>query len=481
MRRRRRGLREALRSLFNSEVVVSDATEALPVIDDALAVRVLDLAVRIGETMLVTGAPASEVTLVIVRVGRAYGLDPVHVDVTYNSITAAYHRSGAPRPITIMRVVRAAVPDHEKLQRLQALVAAIRQGEGLDAAVDRYRQIRRTPFLYRPAAVIGAQALLAVGVAVMFGVNWLVLALAFVAAALAALTQFGFARLRVPFFFSQIAGAFVLTLVAALAPLLAFTGWEAVGSARPSVIVASGIVLMLAGLTVVGAAQDAIDGFALTAMGRILELVTQTLGVVLGILVGLQVARVMGLGVDPPSEALPFGPVPLQFLGAALIAISVAIINGSGLRIVLVSAVLSLVAWLGYLAATSLGFDAAAASGLGAFAGSFVGIVIAYRLHVPSVAITIAAILPMVPGVAVFRGLLSLVEAGESPAMLLTGFGTLASAATIGISLAVGASLGIYLGQPVRTSLGSVERSRAAVGRWRGIGRGLGRAVVRRG
>ncbi|GAA1465293.1 threonine/serine ThrE exporter family protein [Microbacterium thalassium] len=476
MQPQRRGFREWLRGLFQTDIVVSDATEALPVIDDALAVRVLDLAVRIGETMLVTGAPASEVTLVIVRVGRAYGLDPVHVDVTYNSITAAYHRSGAPRPITLMRVVRAAVPDHEKLQRLQALVAAVRKGEGLDAAVERYRQIRRTPFRYRPIAVIGAQALLAVGVAVMFGLNWLVLALAFVAAALAALTQFALARLRVPFFFSQIAGAFVLTLVAAVAPVLALTGWEAAESIRPSVIVASGVVLMLAGLTVVGAAQDAIDGFALTAMGRILELVTQTLGVVLGILAGLETARVLGLGVDPPSETLPFGPVPLQFLGAALIAAAVAIINGAGSRIILVSAVLSLIAWLGFLAASAIGFETAAASGVGAFAGSFVGIVLAYRLHVPSVAITIAAILPMVPGVAVFRGLLSLVEATDSPTLLLTGFGTLATATTIGVSLAVGASLGIYLGQPVRTSLGSVERSRARVGRWRGAGR----AVVRR-
>ncbi|MDT0180325.1 threonine/serine exporter family protein [Microbacterium sp. ARD31] len=442
-----------------------DETRALLVVDDALATRILDLAVRIGETMLVTGASASEVTLTIVRVAGAYGLDPVHVDVTYNSITAAHHHSGAARPITLMRVVRGSVPDHDKLQRIQALVAEVGAGMELGEAVERYREIRRRPFRYRPLVVICAQALLAVGVAVMYGGTWLVILLAFLGAGGAALTQFGLGRARVPYFFSQIAGAFVLTMVAAASPLLAATGWESAQGLRPSLIVASGIVLMLAGLTVVGAAQDAIDGFALTATGRILELMTHTLGVVLGILAGLETARVLGVGMDPPDDALPFGPVPLQLLGAVLIAISVAVFNGAGGRIVAVSATLSLVAWVGYLATTAVGFDVAAASGAGALLGSFVGIVLAHRLHVPSVAITIAAILPMVPGAAVFRGLLSVVAADGSPAVLLDGFGTLVSAAIIGISLAVGASLGIYLGQPVRSTLGTVVRTRARVRR----------------
>ncbi|MCR2828343.1 threonine/serine ThrE exporter family protein [Microbacterium sp. zg.Y909] len=465
MQQRRQRLARSLDTLIRGTESSPALTEALPIIDDALAARMLDLAVRIGETMLVAGAGASEVALTIVRVSGAYGLKPVHVDITYNSITVAHHRSDAARPITLLRVVRGPAPDHERLQRLQRLVADICAGMTLDAAATEFRAIRRAPFRYRPAIVIAAQALLAVGVAVMFGGNWLVIALAFIAAALAAFTQFGLAKAQVPFFFSQIAGAFVLTMVAALSPLLAATGWDEAASVRPSVIVASGIVLMLAGLTVVGAAQDAIDGFALTATGRILELTTQTLGVVLGILAGLETARVVGLGMAPPSDAVPLGPVPLQFLGAALIAVAVAVFNGAGTRIIVISTLLSTVAWFGFLAASAVGFDAAAASGVGAFGGSLLGVVVAYRLHVPSVAITTAAILPLVPGAAVFRGLLSVVESGSDPAVLLTGFGTLAAAATVGISLAVGASLGIYLGQPLRASLTGVARARARLRR----------------
>lgn len=452
----------SLRRLTHSTAdAASLDTTLLPVVDEALATRILDLAIRIGETMLVVGAPASEVTLTIVRVCGAYGLDPVHVDVTYNSITIAHSRPGAHHPTTLLRVVRGSVPDHAKLQRLQALVIEIGRGLPLDDAVSRCRAIRRLPFRYRPAMIIASQASLAGGVAIMFGANWLALLLSFVAAALAATTQHVMARTHVPYFFAQIAGGFVLTVVAALSPLLRYTGWDAAADIRPSVIVASGIVLMLAGLTVVGAAQDAIDGFALTATGRILELTTHTLGVVLGILAGLETVRVVGLGMSPPSSALPLGPLTVQFVGAAVIAVAVAVYNGAGARIIVVSAALSLVAWAGYVGATSLGFEVAAASGVGAFVGSFVGIVVAYRLHVPSVAITTAAILPLVPGAAVFRGLLGVVESGDDAAVLMTGVTTLAGAATIGIALAVGASLGIYLGQPVRATLSSVTRVRA--------------------
>ena len=457
----RRQFFTSLQALVRSPENSAPHTEMLPVIDDAFAVGVLDLGIRIGESMLASGAPASEVTLTIVRVAGVYGLDPVHVDVSYNSITVAHHRSGADRPITLMRVVRSQAPDHARLQRLQALVAEIRSGMPVDTARAEFRVIRRTPFAYHPPVIVGAQALLAVGVALMFGANWLVILLSFIAAGGAAVTQFLLGRAHVPFFFSQIAGAFVLTLIAAAAPGLEATGWSAAQEIRPTVIVASGIVLMLAGLTVVGAAQDAIDGFALTATGRILELTTQTLGVVLGILAGLETARVVGAGMDVPNDSLPFGALPLQFAGAALIAVSVTIYNGAGLRVVAVSVGLSVVAWAGYTAASTLGFDTAAASGVGAFVGSLVGIVAAYRLHVPSVAITTAAILPMVPGAAVFRGLLGVVESGQSTVTLLTGFTTLASAATVGIALAVGASLGIYVGQPLRASLGTVIRARA--------------------
>lgn len=461
----RRRLLTSVQRILHTDPSAVAHTEAMPVIDERTVPRVLDLATRIGESMFGVGASAHEVTLAITRVCEAYGLKGVQVDVTYNSITVSFHLSGEVWPETLVRVVRVAAPDHAKLQRVQALVADIDSGLDLESARTAFRVIRRVPFRYQQPVVIVARALLAVGVSILLGASAIIVGLTFVAALAAALTQAGLARVRVPLFFSQIAGGFVTTVVAVAVSALGAAGIEPFVGIRPSIIVASGIVLMLAGLTVVGAAQDAIDGFALTAGGRILDLTMQTLGVVIGILVGLELGSVLGFTMDLPDDPAPFGPLLSVFAGAVIIAVAVAVFNGAGIRIVLVSALLSAITIAGYTAAVALNVHPAGASAVGALLASFVGVLIAHNLHVPSVAVTTAAIVPLVPGVAVFQGLLEMVHSGGSTSGVVGAGGSLIDAAVIGIGLASGASLGLYLGTPVRATLGSVVRTRARVRR----------------
>lgn len=445
----------------------SDAavTDAIPVVDDSWVQRSLDLAMRIGESMFAVGASAHEATLAITRVATAYGLDDVHVDVTYGSIAVSYHRGGQGWPHTLLRVVRVAAPDHAKLQRLQALLVQIDDGLDLDEARVVFRAIRRVPFRYRPPVVVTARALLAVGVSILAGGSLVVVGLTFVAALAAAATQAGMARLRVPSFFSQIAGAFVTTVVAVAVSAVAAAGFAPFAQVQPSIIVASGIVLMLAGLTVVGAAQDAIDGFALTAAGRILDLTLQTLGLVVGILAGLELGAALGFRMTLPDSAPAFGPLPNQLGGAVIVAIAVALFNGAGARIIAVSAALGAVAMLGHAFTVRLDLHEAAASGVAALVASFAGILVAHRFHVPSVAVTTAAIVPLVPGGAVFYGLLGMVHADPASAAAAPtgGTGSLVLAFSVAVGLAAGASLGIYLGTPVRATVESVTRSRSRV------------------
>lgn len=464
---RERGWRmiDTVRRAIHVDASQRTATEALPVIDDAMAVRVIDLAMRVAEVMLSVGASAKEVVLAALRITRAYGLLSVHVDVTFNSVTVSDHRHGDDWPITLMRVVRSAVPDHAKLQALQALVRDVEDGLDLGEARARFHQIRRTPFRYRPLVVVMSQAMLAVGVGMMFGATWSILAVTFVAALAVALTQAGLAKLQVPLFFSQIAGAFVLTVVTVLTAMLARAGVEPFVDVRPTIVVSSGIVLMLAGLAVVGAAQDAIDGFSLTAGGRILELTVQTLGVVLGILVGLELARALNVGMQPPSEPLPFGPLPAQFAGAVLVAVAVAVFNGAGVGIILVSAALGIIAWGGFAIVSAAGLEQAPASFVGALVASVIGAMIAHRLHVPSVAVTTAAILPLVPGAAVFRGLLGMVESGGETQHILFATSSLITAGMVGIALAAGATLGLFLGSPLGRTIGGIRVGRRTVAR----------------
>ncbi|MCH1881617.1 threonine/serine exporter family protein [Agrococcus sp. ARC_14] len=460
---RRKDWRQRIVGAIRTDASARPMTEAILTIDEVHARKVIDLAMRIAEALTAVGASANDVALATIRVSGALGIRPVHVDVTYNSIGVSYHRHDTDLPITLIRVVRAPVPDHAKLQQLQALVADIEGGLELEHARSRFHAIRRLPFMYRPAFIVLAQGVLTVGVALLFGASWIIALVAFLAACAAAMVQRLMSRMRVPFFFAQIVGAFVVTAIAAVTSWLAQLGVPLLEDARPSIIVAAGIVLMLAGMSVVGAAQDAIDGFALTAGGRILDLALLTLGVVIGIVGGLSIARALGMGFVLSSGATALGPLPLQFAGVVVIAIAVAIWNGAGLRTIVVSAVLGCIAWLGYTAATAGGFDVAVSSAFGALIASFIGILVAHRLHVPSIAVTTAAIVPMVPGSAVFRGLLELVEADGTAESLVLGVATLIGAGSIGIALAAGSSLGLFLGAPLRDTMESRVRSRGRI------------------
>lgn len=457
----RKHWRARLERVIHTDPAARPMTEVLLSVDEVYARKVIDLAMRIGESLIAVGAAANEVVLSTVRVASALGIKPLHVDLTYNSISASYHRDENDLPFTLIRVVRAPVPDHSKLQELQALVASIERGEiDVNEARTTFHKIRRTTFLYRPAVIVLAQSVLAVGVGILFGAPWFVLIIILLAAASAALTQRLLARLRVPFFFSQVAGAFVVTMIAAGTNWLGQVGVPLLDEARPTVIVAAGIVLMLAGMSVVSAAQDAIDGFALTATGRILDLALLTLGVVVGIVIGVSFSRTLGIGIPLATDPPALGPLWMQIAGAVLISVTVAIWNGARMRAILVSGVLGSIAWGGFVAAGSAGLHAALASFVGALIASFVGTLIAHRLHVPSIAVATAAIVPMVPGSIVFRGILAIVEAGDNPQAATLGFTELLGAGAIGVALAAGASLGLFLGAPIRDTLQSVVRRR---------------------
>lgn len=438
-------------------------TQAILSVDEMYARRVIELAMRIAEALIAVGAAANEVVLSATRVAAALGIRPVHVDITFNSIAVSYQGGESDAPFTAIRVVRAPVPDHAKLQQLQALVVDIEAGLALPEARVRFHAIRRMPFRYRPTVIVLAQALLAVGVCLLYGASWITTLVAFLAACGAALTQRLMARMHVPFFFSQAAGALVVTAFAAAANALRSQGVAPFEQAGIAVIVAAGIVLMLAGMSVVGAAQDAIDGFALTAGGRILDLALLTLGVVVGIVGGVALAQRLGIGFTLSTEPPTLGPGPMQVAGVVLIAVTVAVWNGATSRTILVSAVLGAIAWGGFSAGAAGGFGVPIASAAGALIASFVGTLIAHRLHVPSIAVTTAAIVPMVPGSVVYRGLLGIVEAQDDPISLILGFADLLQAGAVGLALASGASLGLVLGAPVRDTLQSVVRRRGRI------------------
>lgn len=417
-------------------------------LDELAAHAALELALRIGEAMLALGVAAADVTSTVLRVAAAYGMERCQVDVTFTSLTVSWDRDDAV-PLTGLRIVRARTQDYTRLQAVTDLAREVSNGTvPVDEAHRRLDDAVRAPHPYQRWVVTVALAGLAAAVAALLGGGPLeALVAALSTAAVDQLTrQLG--RWGLPQFFQQVAAAALATGVAVLVVSLG-------GSVRTSVLVAAGIVVLLAGLGLVGAAEDAISGFPVTAAARGAEALTLTAGIVVGIAAVLDVARRLQvpLSVLGPGDA--GAAVAVQVPAAAAIAGCFAVSAYARPRAALVAAAAGGIAWATFEAASLLGVAGSVAAALAAAVVGFVGEVVTDRLRVPPLLVAVCGIVALLPGLAIYRGLFWIIVDGN----LQAGLGSLTTALAVGLGLAAGVTLGEFLATPVRTGVDRFERS----------------------
>src|SRR5699024_11436975 len=88
----------------------------------------------------------------------------------------------------------------------------------------------------------------------------------------------------------------------------------------PSLVVTASIIVFVAGLGVLGAIQDALTGFYLTASARLLEVSMATIGIIVGVGGGLNTASVLGVSVVVEPGRVAWSHLPIMVFGAGLCA-----------------------------------------------------------------------------------------------------------------------------------------------------------------
>jgi len=409
--------------------------------DDPTAHAALGLALRIGESMMAVGAPAADATATVLRVAAAYGLISCHVDITYTSITVSFDREGAV-PLTAVRIVRSIRTDYTRLQGITDLARAVAAG-GVDVeeAHRRLDAVVSAPATYRRSI----DALGWAGVAGCFGFvlggGWAEALLAAVTTALIEQVLRLLNRRSLPPFFQQVVGAAIATSVAVL-----LVAWDV--DVQSSIVVAAGIVVLLAGLSLVSAAQDAISGFPVTAGARAFEVVTLTVGIVVGIAGVLDLAQRAGVPlavVDTAASPVSFTVVLFASFG---IAGFWAVVSHAQPRAVGLAALAGALSWTTYWTTGSVGIGPVLASGVAAVVVGFCGEVLTDVLRVPAQIIAVCGIVPLLPGLAIYDGLFAIVVDADIDG----GLAALVGACAIGLALAAGVTLGEYLGRPVNSA-----------------------------
>jgi uncharacterized membrane protein YjjP (DUF1212 family) len=281
----------------------------------------------------------------------------------------------------------------------------------------------------------------------LLGGGWLVALIAASTTALIERLMRVLDRRGLPLFFQQVAGAALTTGVAVL--LVARDV-----DVRSSLVVAAGIVVLLAGLSLVGAAEDAISGFPVTAAARAFEVMTLTAGIVVGIAGVLDVAQRARLPMDVVDATPSTVPLAVELAASAGIAGFWALASHARPRAVGLAALAGVVAWTTFREASELVGGPAVASGIAAVVVGFCGELLTERLRIPPMLVAVCGIVPLLPGLAIYRGLFAVVVVGD----IQGGLAALVGASAVGLALAAGVALGEYLGRPVRGGLDRYDR-----------------------
>jgi len=274
----------------------------------------LDLALRIGDLLLTSGGGAADVEATMLAVTRACGLRGVSADVTFTELSIQQQSSiDAPASILVRRVKRRQIDYRELIEADRLVQDLVEATVTRDEARDRLmRIVSSSPRRPRWTVTVGWGAVGA-ALAVTLGGGAVVSGLAFLAACGIDLVGRGIGG-RVPMFYQQAAGGFLATLVAVFAAAMD-------ADADPSLVVSAGIIILLAGIGLMGAMADALTGFPVTASARLLEAVLATIGVIAGVAAGLTLADLVGtdLGhVEPGATGLTQGSA--MTVGASLAA-----------------------------------------------------------------------------------------------------------------------------------------------------------------
>ena len=410
----------------------------------------LDLCLRVGEILMSNGAGAADVTATMRSLAFHLGLRGAELDVTFTSLSMSWQDPTTDDPpVVMLRQVKQRDIDYEDLTRVDHLVRdVLADRTTLREARAEAARIASSGHQTGRAAITLAWGVMCGGVALMLGAAPLQVAVASVTAMLIDRVQLAMSRRRLPAFYQQVVGGSVATLTAIAAVSLGL-------AEGLSLMVTANIVMLLSGIGLMGALQDALSGFYVTSSARLLEAMLATAGIIGGVSGGLAIAEIAGMEVGRfvPGRTAALDTLTLMAVGAGIAAAAFAVASYAPWRVVpaigLIAAAAALLAQAPLLA----GFPRAWAVGIAALFIGLVSFGVSGRFRVPPLVVVVSAIVPLLPGLTIYRGLSLLTESSGD----FRGVLALVVAASTALALAAGVILGEYLAQPLKREARRLE------------------------
>lgn len=429
--------------------------------DDGAVIAVLDLAIKVGSVVLDSGSGSIDTENQIRYVASLYGLDQCEVNVTLNSIIAAAQRGPTLSPITSVRIVHSRSLDFTRLAQVDRLVRRIRTGAmPVNQAHAEIDAIIAAPHPYPRWAATIAFGVMAAAFGLVLGGDWVVATVAFGSTVVTDRIGRVLNRYGIPYFFQQVAGGFLGTMPAAI--LYRFQDDLGI-EMEPQLVIAAGIIVLLTGQSLVGSVQDAITGAPITGVGRFFEVLLMTGGIIGG--VGLALRLLDSFDISLPSieadSAFGFAAPQIIVPAAAIASLAYAYSTYSEFRALPAAAMGGAVGTIVYTIVAHAALGPVYSSGIAAVVVGFVGGLLARRALTPPIIVALSGITPLLPGLAIYRGLYGLLSE-----QTLLGLSALGSAIATGCALAAGVTLGEFIARALRRPrLHVADAARAALRR----------------
>lgn len=414
--------------------------------DDGAVTDVLNLALEIGGILLSSGEGAADTVAQAESVAAAFGLPNATVEVTFTSLTIGVNRRRGRPPISVIRVVNYRTVDMTRVTRVARLIDLIvRRQLTVEQAAAEVEKIVESPHPHSFRVAVLGWAMLGCAVVIQLGGTPLAGLLSMVSTFALMYANRLLDGMRLPTFFQQVVGGFIATSWALLAYVLLADAFIEV---RPSQLVAAGIIVLLAGLTLVGSIEDAITGFPVTSAGRGVETLVLTGGVLGGITIALALFERLGTSPPPIDPAIHGdAAVHVAVLAAGVGAAGFAVASYATVRATLLAAGVGAMGMTIFQAVLASGFDVVVGSALAACTMGLVGGILARIATVPPLVVTIAGITPFLPGLSVYRGLSALTSDQTG-----IGLGLMFQALAIALALAAGIVFGEWVTRNLRRS-----------------------------
>lgn len=248
---------------------------------------VIDLALWAGQLLLQHGADSHRVEETVHRIGTGLGCDWMDILVSPNVLLVTT-TSGHEFRTKTRRVVRIGV-NLWVVTAVNQISRRIAGGELNRFQVrEELERIAATPHRYNRWLVVGMVGLACAAFSRLFGGDWPVFGVTFIAAAVAMFV-------RQELFKHYFNPLIIVTICAAVAGLLASSAAVFNLSPQPEIALASSVLLLVPGIYLINAAEDLIEGYVLIGIARGAMGLLISLAIALGLLLAMRLAGIGSL------------------------------------------------------------------------------------------------------------------------------------------------------------------------------------------